>query len=203
MFRPLSKDFLVEIIDSNKTINQTLISNLLIQFQQTYVKPTFENSEISKKEFDKLTSKKEILQIAKRFDVDWKFNNDYSTKKENDFIFNSCQSIDTFNLYLSSSFDTTSSYIFVTDYSDDIEIEITTENKTYIYKAAYPSEFKQPWFINSELDFFDSGSILNFSINSALVELLPKKFSRIQTLKNESLIQAYIIWYLKRKKIIF
>lgn len=185
-------------INKDVLIDRQLLSNLLLQFEISYSKPTFDNLGLSAKQFLKLTNKKQIIKVAKRHKVDWRFKKDYSTKDKNEVIFKSCQSIDTFNMYLNSTFDSTSSYRVITDIDDNFYVTISTSDYNHQYEGKYPNPFKQPWYVHSTNNILDTISILNLSINLALSELLPKQFSRLSTLQIEALTNDYIEWYLKR-----
>jgi len=91
----------------------------------------------------------------------------------------------------------------VTDFNDHFDVKITTTQGNYRFEGKYPNSYKQPWYNLSDKYSFTSSSILNFSINSALVAMLPENFSRLGTLKFEALTNEYIEWYLKRRGIIF
>lgn len=189
------------IIQNNIGIDQTLIANLLKQFEITYQQPTYENIGISNKEFQVLTSKKQIIKVAKWFNADWRFKKSYSTTENKKLIFSGCQNIDTFNLYLATMF-SNSDYVIVTDVEDHFNVIISTNAADYCFEGKYPNPYKQPWYDHSEKKGFGSTPVLNFSINNALVALLPPDFSRIETLKFEALTNEYIEWYLKRRRII-
>lgn len=200
-FKPDTSIRKERIIQKNKGIDQTLIANLLKQFETTYQQPTYENIGISKKEFQILTSKKQIIKVAKWFNSDWHFKKSYSTTEKNKLIFSGCQNIDTFNLYLTTMF-TNSDYVIVTDVEDHFNVIISTSTTDYCFEGKYPNPYKQPWYDHSVIKGFGSSPILNFTINKALIDILPADFSRIETLKFEALTNEYIEWYLKRRRII-
>lgn len=189
-------------LKKGNVVDQLLISNLLEQFEISYRKPSFENIGISKDAFLKLTDKKHIIQVAKWHQSDWKFGKLYFTKEENEKIYRGCQSTDTFNLYLACSFDT-AGYSMITDADDHFDVIFSTAQNKYRFEGKYPNSFKQPWYSYLNIEGFPSASVLNFSINSALVEILPSNFSRVNTLKFEALTNEYIEWYLKRRGVIF
>lgn len=182
------------------SIDKILIGELLNELEISYIKPTFENIGISKKEFLKLTNKKHFLQVANWYKVDWQFEKNYSSKEENKKIFNACQNIDTFNLYLDNEFDT-SDYIVITDVDAHFEIIISTNKTDYRFEGKYPNTYKQPWYLQTNDGDFKP--ILNFSINQAIQKIVPTNFSNFKSLKIEELTNAYIKWYLKRCDILF
>ncbi|MBP1672897.1 MAG: hypothetical protein H6Q25_712 [Bacteroidetes bacterium] len=190
------------ILKQEIEVDKIHISNLLHQFEINYIKPTFDNIGITNDDFQKLTDKKHIIQVAKWHKTDWHFKKAYSTKEQNEIIFKGCQNIDTFNLYLSTAFDTTG-YVMVTDFNDHFDVKITTKQGNYRFEGKYPNSYKQPWYNLSDKYSLSSPSILNFSINSALVAMLPENFSRLGTIKFEALTNEYIEWYLNRRGIIF
>lgn len=191
-----------KVLNQGVVVDQLLISNLLEQFEITYSKPSFDNIGMTTKEFLKLTDKKHIIQVAKWHETDWHFKKSYSTKGQNDEIFKGCQNADTLNLYLATAFDTMG-YVLVTDVDDHFDVSISTTKTNYRFEAKYPNSYKQPWYYHADKGSFASTSLLNFQINNALVLILPDTFSRIKTLKFESLTNEYIEWYLKRRGIIF
>lgn len=201
-FKPDSSSREEKILKQGLVIDPALMSNLLKQFEITYLKPTSNNIGITNEEFLKLTDKKHIIQVAKWHDTDWHFKKSYSTKEQNDKIFKGCQNVDTLNLFLATAFDT-SGYAMVTDVSDLFKVHIITSGSKFNFEGKYPNSFKQPWYDHSDTNSVFPTSILNFSINNALVKILPNNFSRLETLKFESLTNEYIEWYLKRRGIIF
>jgi len=191
-----------KILKQGIVIDRLLISNLLKQFEITYIKPNFNNIGMTNEEFFNLTDKKHIIQVAKWHKTDWQFKNSHITKEQNENIFNGCQNTDTLNLYLETCF-SKSGYVVVTDVDDHFDVIISTTNANYCFEGQYPNAFKQPWYGHSDSGSFAKTTLLNFSINNALVELLPGNFSRLETLKFEALCNEYIEWYLKRRGIIF
>jgi hypothetical protein len=201
-FKPDTSFIKVKVIKQGVVVDRLLISSLLEQFEITYRKPSFDNIGMTTEAFLKLTDKKHIIQVSKWHDTDWHFKKSYATKEQNEIIFKGCQNTDTLNLYLSTAFDT-SGYVMVTDVDDHFDVVISTENNNYRFEGKYPNSFKQPWYNRSDKSVFASTSVLNFSINSAIVAILPDKFSRLETLKFEALTNEYIEWYLIRRGIIF
>lgn len=201
-FRPHTHSGKARILKQGLIIDSILIANLIKQFEITYLKPTSNNIGISNEEFQKLTDKKHIIQVAKGHNTDWHFKKTYSTKEQNDKVFRDCQNTDTLNLYLATAFDT-SGYTIVTDVSDLFKVQIITSKSKFFFEGKYPNSFKQPWYEHSDANTAFPISILNLSINNALVKILPNNFSRLETLKIEALINEYIEWYLKRRGIIF
>lgn len=201
-FKPDTSFTKKKVLKQGILVEQSLVSELLKQFEINYLKPTFEQIGMTNEGFLKLTDKKHIIQVAKWNKEDWHFKKSYSTRDQNETIFKGCQNIDTFNFYLATAFDT-SGYVMVTDVDDHFDVIISTTKGNYRFEGKYPNSFKQPWYNHSDKGSFASTSVLNFSINSALVAILPGKFSRLETLKFEALINEYIEWYLKRRGIIF
>lgn len=189
-------------INKGVVVDRLLLSDLLKQLEVIYIKPTFDNIGITKEQFLKLTDKKHVIQVAKWHKTDWHFKRAYSTKEQNEIIYKGCQNIDTLNLYLSTAFDT-SGYVMVTDVDEHFDVIISTTKDNYRFEGKYPNAFKQPWYNHSDKGISALTSVLNLSINNALVAILPDKFSRLETLKIETLTNEYIEWYLKRRGIIF
>jgi hypothetical protein len=202
-FKPDTSILEEKILKAGKEIDRNLILNLLKEFEIAYIKPTFDNIGISKKKFLKLTNKKHVKKVAKWYEQEWHFKRTYSTKEEIEELFAGFQKPDTFNLYLETVYDTSSGYIIVADVDDHFGVIISTSKNKYQFEGKYPNPYKQPWYNYTNSFRFDSKSIINFSINRALLELLPKKFSGVSTLKVEALIIDYIQWYLQRRRIIF
>jgi hypothetical protein len=200
-FKPDTSFRKEKILKQGLVVDRLLITNLLKQLEISYIKPTFENIGMANKEFQKLTDKKHIIQVAKWHEADWHFKRAYSTKEQNELIFKGCQNIDTLNLYLSTAFDT-SGYVMVTDVDSHFDVIISTKKSNYRFEGKYPNPYKQPWYNHSDKGSFASTSVLNFSINNALVSILPGSFTRLGTLKFEALTNEYIEWYLKRRGII-
>lgn len=192
-----------EITKNNgKIIPNTIVDGLLTGFSSKHVKPTFENIGFDKQEFLSLTDEKNIRRIAKQYKQDWNFKMRYTTKEKNNVLFKGCQNIDTFNLFVSSKFDTMD-YKTVTDFWDVMSVYIKTSDNVFRFVGQYPNAFKQPWYDHSETSNEIASLIVNLSINHFLVAILPDKFHRRNTIDLQSLTDIYIKWYLKRRDIIF
>jgi hypothetical protein len=159
-------------------------------------------SQVDTTKLKDILTEKQILKVAKSYDIVWKFNRSYSTKEENTQFFNGCKSIDTLKIYLSERFDT-SGYVMVTDYANTIDIWISTNKTKYRYQGSFPNPVKQPWYSLSETSFLFEQAILNLKINQNLTELLPKGFLLIETISDKALVNDYISWYFERRKMKF
>jgi hypothetical protein len=141
--------------------------------------------------------------VAKKYKQDWQFKRRYSSKEDNKLIYKGCQNADTFNLFLNSYKVDTGGYIIVSDYSDEMYINIICGDKKYTYEGKYPNNFKQPWYDHSDTSWISYHSLFNFDINKWLVAILPEDFYRRETIEISSFTNSYIKWYLKRKQIIW
>ena len=150
-------------------------------------------------ELKELLTEKRIRKVAKWYDIAWQFKRKYSTKEQNTEFFNGCKSIDTLKIYLTERFDT-SGYVMVTDYSNTINICISTNKAEYRFEGKYPNPVKQPWYNHSDTSQTFGLAILNLQINQSLCELLPKDFLLKETISNEALVNDYITWYFERRK---
>lgn len=189
--------------DKCKIITNATLNNLLTAFNSRYIKPTFENLGYNRQEFLLLTDEKHIRKVAKAYKQDWLFKMFYSTKEKNKIIFDGCQNIDTFNLFLATNFDTTTSYTIISDYWDAMFVQIKTTDKWFSFTGKYPNDFKQPWYDHSDTSNFIGTTIVNFNINKSLSLILPDKFYRKNTIESTALINQYIKWYLQRRNIIY
>ena len=177
------------------------IADLLRQCELWYVKPSFDQIGISIEEFEKLTDRRHIKQMAGRYKERWQFRRRYSSKEENEKLFRGCQSLDSLNLYLSLAFDTTG-YTVVTDLDDSFRITISTSKENFIFEGKYPNTFHQPWYMFVGDEYSNMSTVLNLGLNREVVKILPRDFSRIFTLTPETLIDDYIQWYLKRRGVL-
>jgi hypothetical protein len=184
------------------SVDRVVLNRLLKQLEIKYCKPALVNFGMTQERFLNLTNRHHIKQVAKKYRMGWKFKRAYSYKEERVRIIRSCQNVDTFNLFLSISFDTTHS-IVIADFSQFFSIRIATGQECFRFFGAYPNLYKQPWHLYSSSDPFFENAILNFGINEMLNELLPKGFLRLETLQFEALTNEYIKWYLKHQDIIF
>lgn len=148
--------------------------------------------------FKEYVYKKEIRSTARRFKTNWNFKRRYSTKKENNAFFKSCQSIDSLKLYLKERFDT-KGYVIITDYSNTFNIWISTTSNEYRFEGKYPNPVKQPWYNHNVNSQGLTTLILNLDINKNLEKVLPDKFLLIDSISEKSLFNDYIIWYLERR----
>lgn len=196
-------------------IERSLIDSLLQAFSARYFPPTFKNLGLEQQVFSKLTDEKHIRKLAKIYKADWHFKMSYTSKEKNEIIFKGCQSHDSFNLFLSSFALDTSGYVMVTDYSDEINVFISTGTNKYSFEGHYPNKFKQPWYDHSDtikqmmitpkdtFYFRPTICIFNFNINRYLVAILPVQFYRRRPLELQSLTNEYIKWYLQRRELIY
>lgn len=196
-----------------KNISKIQLDNLqLDSLIQSLDKSTFplkfSSMKISKNEFLSLTDKKHIKNVIKRFYknenfgfrlvemLDWWF----TPKKEKIEIISACQNIENLNDFLKVEFDS-SGWSFVSEYWDDITIRLVTNTNEYVFSAQYPNIFRQPWYEMTNKTT-SMKNVLNPEINRHLLNILPKNFMGINSLKFESLTTSFILWKLKKKKII-
>jgi hypothetical protein len=184
--------------EKGKEILNADLETLFSAFNLKCNKSTFENSGYDKQKFLSLTDDRHILKVANEYKQDWHFRKSYSSKEESKKIFDGCQNIDTFNLFLASKFDT-SSYVIVTDVWDKIEVRIVTASKSFLFEGKYPNPFRQPWYDESAKI---PASIVNLNINKSLALILPERFYGRNSLVLRELTYQYIKWYLQRRKII-
>lgn len=156
-------------------------------------------TQVDTTELKAFITEKQIRKVAKWYDIEWQFKRRYSTKEQNDEFFNGCKSIDTLKIFLKERFDT-SGYVMVTDYSNTINIWVTTNTAEYRFEGKYPNPVKQPWYNHSDTSLTLGQPILNLKINQSLSELLPKDFLLKETISNEALVNDYITWYFERRK---
>jgi hypothetical protein len=150
-------------------------------------------------EFRDLVNEKRIRKVAKRYKIDWQFRMKYSTKAENEAFFKSCQSLDTLKIYLEERFDSTG-YVMITDYSNTINVIISTTKKDYCFEGKYPNPLKQPWYNHSDTTDLLNSAILNLDINISLDNILPKDFLLRRSISKEALIDDYLVWYFERRE---
>lgn len=186
------------VLKKQKKIKRELLSDLLFQLNSRYIEPNFKNLGITQKQFLKLTDKKEVNRIIQENKEGHNFNYQISNEQQ-ELIYNGCQNIENFDSFLKTKYDTSPrqyEYVRVTiGYSDNFTVTITTEKLKYKYRAMYPNIYRQPWRDIT----FGSGSkpIINFGINTALLNLLPRKFSRLSTIKFQVLTDEFIKSYLE------
>lgn len=93
-------------------------------------------SGLTKKEFESFVNKKRIKKIARKKDMIWQFRPSYSTREMNQELFNGCQSLDTFKVFLAENFQIVkeNSYMIVTDFASTIEVCIKSRASTYRFE---------------------------------------------------------------------
>lgn len=143
---------------------------------------------------------KHIVQVIKQHE-EWEFFKGYSSKKENEKLFSGCRSLDTFQVYLQEQYND-KGYVFITDYSNTIDIWVTTDQSRNYFEGKYPNKLKQPWYRYQGKSSLIKEGIFNFDINKALIHLLPKGFMHSSSISTEELSNDYLIWYLKRHDIL-
>ncbi len=156
-------------------------------------------TQVDTAELKGLLTEKQIRKVAKWYDIDWEFKKRFSTKEENNAFFKGCKSMDTLKIYLSERFNTLGN-VKVTDYSNTINIWISTNKTRYRFEGKYPNPLKQPWYNRCDTAQTFELAILNLDINQSLHALLPKDFFLKETISNEALVNDYITWYFERRK---
>jgi hypothetical protein len=150
-------------------------------------------------EFRNLVNEKRIRKVAKKYKIDWQFRMKYTTKTENQVFFKSCQSLDTLKIYLSERFDS-AGYVMITDYSNTINVIVSTTKKEYRFEGKYPNPLKQPWYNYSDTTDLLNSAILNLDINISLDNILPNDFLLRKSISKEALIDDYLVWYFERRE---
>jgi hypothetical protein len=90
----------------------------------------------------------------------------------------------------------------VSDYWDEMYIRIICGNTPFIFEGKYPNKLKQPWYDKSDTAAF-AKSVFNFNINKYLIAILPPIFYRKETIDINAIVNTYIVWYLRRRDIIW
>ena len=182
--------------------NEGLLDSLFAALTIRYRALSIEQLGLSKKDIFSLISKKRILRIAKSYKKNWYFKRKYSTRSDNEQIFQGCRNIDTLKLFLDSFRVDTNGYVMVSDYWDEMYIRIICGNKPFIFEGKYPNKLKQPWYDKSDTSVFVM-TVFNFDINKYLTAITPTYFYRKKTIDAKALLNIYIVWYLKRRDIIW
>lgn len=189
-----------EIQKKPKHITNSQMNSFFDSFKSSLPYLTISDFNISVTQFNSLTTEKEIRKIAKQTKSAWNFKRKYSSKQENQLIFNNCQDTTLFNKFLEQAFDTSRFYPIITDVWSMINISFITNKDTIKFEGTMPNLNKLPWY-NQSGDLFEFESILNPEINNILLSILPNDFLEIESIKHENLIYYYIIWYLKENGI--
>jgi len=154
---------------------------------------------IHKDIFSKLVTERAIRKVAKKYNASHHFKLRFSTKEENQKIFNQIKTLDSLTIYLNDRFDSTSFSLGVTDYTNIIDIEIITKNNKYIYTGQFTRPLRQPWQAYFQKE---NKLINNLRINFALEKILPKKFLNKKSISSDTFVNDYIAWCLMRNKLI-
>lgn len=191
---------------SKKIVNPYSISYGLISKLTRELSNNSKSNDLIKQidtaQLKKILTPKQIKKVAKLKKVKWNLKKRYSSKEENKLFFKECLSIESFNNFLIEEF-TTTGYPVISDYSNSFIIQINTNANEYHFEGKYPNTIKQPWYtFNSSSNIFPT-PILNFNINYILIKILPKDFLLIDSISNKELANQYIVWYFKRKELIF
>ena len=185
---------------SNSELTQQTLSRLIKSLEQNKKL----NYSLPDKEFKNYVNYRTVRRIAKRHNGDWHFKRKYMIKEERDSIIKGCQSLDTFNIYLSEISDTSSfGMTLVTDVHSGLEIELTynTFDKV-LFETQYPDIWGIPWYYDTHTSPWQYKYILNSDINHYFLKLVPRTFLNKEHLEIKQLIDLYIKWYLQRKDII-
>lgn|GEM_PF-2959979 len=169
----------------------------LIHSLQNSLAPNTSNLSITSTDMQLHVSKKKIMRVARKNDWAWQFRNKYSMKEDNELFFKTCQSLDTFDIFLVNKFDSILS-LMVTDYTNYIAIKIFTSNNCYSFSGSYPDPFKQPWGNNLNKQHIWNDEVINLNINRMLELILPDGFYNKESISRQTLFDLYIEWYFKR-----
>jgi hypothetical protein len=189
-FKPESESSKIKVKARDEKLDQELVSEVLKAFEVDSVQPNFSSIGLSEDEFYGLTKKKRIAKVAKRIFEDWR----YLSKGEKDEFIKGIQSTDTLNFFL-NSLTPFFQEIITTDFDDHLEVCIYTKKAVYNFERNYPNDFTQPWLNQSSQTRFNTPHAFNLQVNKVLVDILPPKFSRIESLQFEGLMREYIHWY--------
>lgn len=198
IFEPDTHFVKIKQIWKDKSISQEKLFSLVKAFETSYRRPTPDNVGMTLKQLKKLANEEAVKRAAKQSGYAWRFDKKYSSLVKRDRIYEDCLHLDTFALYLNSAFDS-SSYVYVTDYSNTLTVKLICDSLTFSFEGKYPKPYKQPWFNKTGEYHYWPRSILNFEINSTLISLLPKDFTNRKTIELSALIDDYLKWYLHRK----
>ncbi len=182
--------------------DEGLLDSLFTSLTVRYKPFSVEQLGLSEQDIINIIQKKRILRIAKAYNQDWQFKHKYSTRSQNERIFRGCRKIDTVKLFLDSFKVNLNGYVLVSDYSDEMYIRIISRNKTFNFEGKYPNMLKLPWYDRSDTSVFVK-TVFNFDINRYLTAMLPTYFYRKKTIDKKALLNNYIVWYLKRREIIW
>ena len=182
----------------SRRINRQRMAHVISTFEAGSIERTFASTGMVYKEFLKLTSRKRILRIAKKNDLAWTFSRSYNGKGFLDTLFRGYQNLDTFNLYLSSAFDSTK-YGYLSDVHGSLQVYIVTNKESALFVGNYENLFYQPWCNLSDTSNFPPPCIVNLAINKSLLAFFPKKLSRDYSLHYYDLTKQYLIWYSRRR----
>lgn len=144
---------------------------------------------------------KHIRKVAKSSGIGWYFRRRFSTKEENIEFYNSLKSLDTLKLYLKERFMDTG-YPTTSDYSNAINIRVSTTKRDYWFEGKYPNPIRLPWYDHNFKSTKLPKPIVSPRINQVLFDLLPRKFLLKETISNKALAKDYILWYFKRRQLI-
>ncbi len=198
-FKPNKVDVGEFSIATSKDVDKAKLNDLLTQLTTSDSVATLKNSGITEEEFLHCTKRNKMHAWIRRYRKFAEYFL-YYDKQERKDILQDLRNVDTLNRYLSEEF-RFSGYPIVTDVGDSFWITISTDSSDFEFQGKYPDTFRQP--LHNMNDLVDEFSVLNLKINKSLVAILPKKFSRIRTIKTQALMDEYIIWLLKRRSVIY
>jgi len=190
-----------KIVFNEKDIEQSKVKIFLQELETKYKKPDFTSINITKSKFLTLTNQNKIKEFIK----DSGYHIDHHNFQKN------IQHIDTFNLFLSTGFDTCRPPFF-SNMGTCFAIFLSNTQYSTHFSAKYHNPFLQPWYDysreNEEVIPMDTNkirkanfchlSVLNLSINETLADILPDKFLNKSRLEIPSLIEDYFRWYRTR-----
>jgi hypothetical protein len=196
-YKPDTQILVIKHRWKNKSISSQKLHSLITAFENPYIRPTTNDIGLTLKQLKRYTTKADILRIAKKNGVGWRFEEKYYSYDSRKVIYDGCQHIDTFKLYLNEVYDS-SQYTVVTDYSNTITVKLISDSIQFLFEGKYPFPYKQPWFNKTGEFRYWPKSILNFQINSTLIDILPKDFTNRETIEIRALIDDYLKWYLHK-----
>lgn len=155
-------------------------------FNADYVKP-----------FLTAPTKSEVLEVAKKYDLKWMFENEYSDREDRTNLYKDLKRFLLLDTFLLMKKPNPEYDLVITDVWNGLTISCISGADTVEYRSQYLELFGQPVkkYVNKK--YSDGRKIINLEINTSIKEFVPTSSLIWQVVDFNQLKEEYISWYIK------
>jgi hypothetical protein len=142
-------------------------------------------------------SKKEILQVAKKYNLMGLFESEYSEREDRVTAFRDLAAFYQLDSFLISEKPNPKFVMVTTDAWNSLFISFMNDHDTTLYRCNFGSLLGQPVERIKKPGNHQDNVVMNLNINNTIKKLLPKKSLVGKAVDLNSLKEEYIKWYLE------